>query len=321
MYQDHHLHFEGSVSFQALAKLLEKNSNQLLQTDVKRHFSHLFNRQTASDIQIILRKEKRDILSYLTKRFVFKKPAKNLREFISRLPTDVIRWSCLSVDDLEFLFTQSVKEYLKTHNDIELLFCPRALENLSISEEEVVRLFNSIIKSKYSKKIRLVLSLRRDKGDLSLKYVKRCTQNYYLDCIKKIDISGDEGCSLSKFKASLDVLSASRFKLSTHIGETSVNDIDFMLKNYPRFTQFNHGVYIFHDKGLVKIAKERNIYFTFCPLSSYYTGSMSKLQIKKVLSNFLKYDLNFSLGSDDPAIICGDLSTHWATIKKEGFII
>lgn len=309
---DYHCHFEGSIPWNAFAKLFLKNKDFLIASNIKECFTFDFQLEVANKIIELLTSNtsEEDLTKYLTDTFTLHSPAENLLEFIKRLPTAFIRWSCKDIEDLRLLLESTLNNY-ESYRRVELFFCPFAQENGRYDWKDVCKLFSDVwskLEPQKQKVFTFVLSLRKGQKDVEMENVKEVVSasNEYLNLgITKLDIAGDENAfPYPIYKEQIKyVLHNSKLKLTLHIGETTPRDLDYIISNFPEVRQFNHGVQIYQDEKLMSIAKKRNIFFTVCPESNLFTGALSLMEINKVLAIFKKNKLNFGWGSDDKAII------------------
>lgn len=309
---DYHSHFEGSIPWSAFATLFIKNKEELIETQVPDFFSLPFQLGVSKGIIQLLKDNisHTNLTKFLKSRFVLSSPAENLLDFIQRLPTAFIRWGCLNIEDLRFLLNEVINDYCN-YSHVEVFFCPFALETVNYSWEDVCEMFSQVWLSfspMQRNKFTFVLSLRKGQKDIKLDTVKKVVKlsNKYLNCgVTKIDICGDEDSySYTTFGKQLEYLvKNSKLKLSLHIGETTDRDFAYVLGNFPEILQFNHGTKIVDSPDLLNIAKERNIFFTICPESNLYTGSLSFGGVNKLLRTFRENGIKYGWGSDDKSII------------------
>ncbi len=246
----------------------------------------------------------------LENRFVLTNPAENLLEFIFHLPTVFIKWGVRSKEDLYQLLKDTVDSYRNNYEYVELLFCPRSLENAYISEQDVISVFADFWKNeKCDSFCNFVISLVRNRDDLEMSYIEKIVnQNSNLidQGFGKIDICGDEcAVPISKFHKQMEKLLNSGWQITPHAGEVCDADLEYIFNNRPEIKQINHGIKILKDQKLLDIARDRKILFTYCPVSNIFTGSQSKDEVIDIYKKFCALDVNFILCADDPAIIPG----------------
>lgn len=309
---DYHCHFEGSIPWSAFAKLFIKNRDYLLSSNSFDHFKFEFHIEAVNEIKKMLFSQvsERMVTDYLRQKFVLRSPAQSLLDFIQRLPTAFIRWSCLDTNDLRFLLEETIKSY-HGFERVELFFCPFADENNQYSWQDVCSVFSdtwSNLDPVRKEVFTFVLSLRKGQEDLEMNNLQKVVSNankYYRKGITKFDIAGDEDAfPYSSLEKQLEyIINHGKQELTLHIGETTSRDLEFVINRFPQIRQFNHGVQIYRDERLLQIAKERNMFFTVCPESNWFTGALKLFVISEVLEVFGKNGINFSWGSDDRAII------------------
>ncbi|MBD3329016.1 hypothetical protein GF357_00810 [Candidatus Dojkabacteria bacterium] len=325
---DIHTHFEGAIDLNALAEILYNKFRKGLvkSEELEQKFQNKFQHHLAKDLIAIYLKSPASqqstclnkIASHLKKRTVLNKPAKDLRDFISHIPTAFIRWTCTSTTELEYLITQTLAQFPPTHSYLEMQFSPFALKTENLTLEKVIEAFYKVSEDhKYKNFVKFAICLRREKGDLNSQNLAKLTQILRHSGISqksiKIDIAGEESnYPLSNFTGEIRKLIDSGYELSFHIGETTDRDLGFALETFPEVKHYNHGIKILDHPELIKTARERNIHFATSPLSNYYSGAATKTEAKSLPVRFAKAGLIYSINSDDPVLLDRDLLASYS---------
>lgn len=309
---DIHTHFEASIPNISLARLLIKNNNSLVKKEMDTQFTFPYQKETAHLVIEALNKNSsaEEVADLLEERFVLKKPAESLLEFIFHLPTVFLRWGIRTKEDLYQLLSDSVDSYRENYKYIEILFCPKSISNSFISEEDVVNVFADFWKNENCEGFcNFVISLVRNKEDVEISYVEKISNQYskFIDKgFGKIDICGDEcALPLSDLDKQIDKLINSGWQITPHAGETGDVDLEYILENRPQILQINHGIRVLNNPKLLDIAQKREVVFTYCPVSNIYTKAQTKEEVIKTYKKFVELNMNFILCADDPAIIPG----------------
>lgn len=316
-----HAHIEGTVPVGALIYLIKKNRTKeeilpdYLGSYRKETFHTLYDMIDGGSPDV-------DLERYLSRRLVLNAPAPTLLEFIRRLPSRSLKYLVRNEADLVYVIDSTLSLFGDEYERVELIFCPKSLENEWLSDDEIVDVFSRYWQGHANKeKFSFLLSLRRTEVDVSPEYVTKVVNDYsqyYDKGIPKLDVCADEDAvSYKEIAESLDILVNAKQEVTLHLGETTGRDIGFILENYPSIKQFNHGIQAAFDANLLRQIKEADILLTVCPLSNIYTGVLTEAQIFTALGNLKNAGVRYAICSDDATIINGDVSAPYKYLREK----
>jgi adenosine deaminase len=265
--------------------------------------------------------QEREMINYLSSKLVLNSLTNSLSDFLLRIPSKFLKFLVRSSSDLELVIKDTINQYDNDFENIEIFFCPKSIENEWISDDEIVDTFSRVWKElSTSRRLSFVLSLRRNKEDLSVDYVTKVVKEYskYSEKgISKLDICSDEeAVSYKDLEQQLNILKESRQQLTLHLGETTSRDMNYILDNFPMVKQFNHGIQAAFDKSLIEKIKRNDVLLTICPLSNIYTGVLAQEKVLEAIRVFKDNNVRYVICSDDATIIEGNVKAPYVFLNK-----
>lgn len=260
-------------------------------------------------------------------------PVGNFDVFLDRMQTGILRVGIDTLDDLYYLVLRLGYSLMKTHDKVNMLYCPFALDYLPLVG--IVRVMETASKEIYNEsngrlEITFTPSLRRGyTGDV---FKGGQVISAQLECgVAKpiIDISGGElNSPLYKYVDALNFLEKWGGIVTIHSGEvrgTQDTEVLFdLVEHHDSYTNgsfvggIRHGLYLFPGREDVNnfgdmsrrrldLLVERGVTIDTCPVSSAYIGKATKQEIIRWLRILQTYGcgLTLGLGSDDPALLPG----------------
>ncbi|KAI4876316.1 hypothetical protein NFI96_027854, partial [Prochilodus magdalenae] len=190
-----------------------------------------------------------------------------------------------------------------------------------VTPDDVVNLVNQGLKEgekAFKTKARSILCCMRHMPSWSNDVVELC-KKYRNDGVVAIDLAGDEALECiaqSGHLAAYEEASRCGIHRTVHAGEVGPSSVVKEAVEVLKAERIGHGYHTLEDEALYKQLLEQNMHFEMCPVSSILTGGCDPDYTKHPLIRFKKDKANFSLNTDDPAVLNSTLHKDYEKAKK-----
>ena len=163
----------------------------------------------------------------------------------------------------------------------------------------------------------LVLSLKHDMDkDVQLKISDIINNDLVAECIAGIDIVGDENYfDVDFYKPIYKRWHSAKRVCMAHVGEIDKSQHVIDAINILNLDRVCHGIAVADNKELAKMTSDRLISFDVCLTSNFCTGVAKRG--KHPVNEMIKNGFIINVGTDDPAIICSNISNEYDVLKNE----
>lgn len=133
--------------------------------------------------------------------------------------------------------------------------------------------------------------------------------------IAAIDLAGPEGYQeMSYFKPCFDKAKEYGFNITIHAGEAKGNEsILGAINNHAQ--RIGHGVHLSLDDETIKLVKDKNIYFEFCPTSNLQTTSLPRYESVPLI-DFKNHGVKVTINSDNMSVSSTDVKEEFRHLYK-----
>eukprot|EP00757_Euglenozoa_sp_SAG-D1_P017433 gene17432-767_t len=249
--------------------------------------------------------------------------------------TPIIAGSLAAIEDTAREFVRTQAEHNITYT--EARYSPHPLMSDTISADQVVETVSKAFADESKKHNIYVLQIlccldpcpqwSEEVADLCIKYKESGGNSLVPGTgVVGIDIAAGEG-HMNKFRAGDEKLlrihqrALRRAKeagigITVHAGETPESMLNPMLahREYGA-TRIGHGYHIAQDNTEIVSARNNNIHFEVCPMSSYATEGAKRGD--HPLPIYKKHGLRNSISTDDPAVFHTDMMTELEHVCDE----
>ncbi|CAK8697340.1 unnamed protein product [Clavelina lepadiformis] len=135
-----------------------------------------------------------------------------------------------------------------------------------------------------------------------------------------IDIAGtghEGGIPIDLHQKAFQFCKDNAIHITAHAGEAGPAEEVRKAINTLFATRIGHGYHVLDDEDVYTEAREKDIHFEVCPLSSYLTASVNPDMTVHPAKRFMVDKVNFSLSSDDPGMMNTTLLKDYSVARTD----